>query len=235
MYVYRYEKLCVASAMHAAGACITSNFAVEQRVRGTVSSLVSESSCRKTRMSSHIVAGVYLSYTYTGGSSSRHTPPSRWRETVSCLVYLSHLIQRTENWRRLKITLMYNGSPGKVCFFLERCADGRTKNHASFSPGNAASSMTNANLSPALWSSASVAINTTQEQVVKARRTYTDGEKKPNRRIMSWFPGEMLHHQGQSKSASCFDEHCASRNSSKAIRSFSGPRVLLMRLWIADV
>ena len=117
---------------------------------------------------------------------------------------------------------------------LER-ADGRTKDHASFSPGNAASSMTNANLSPALWSSASVAIKTTQEQVVKARRTYTDGEKKPNRRIMSWFPGEMLHHQGQSKSASCFDEHCASRNSSKAIRSFSGPRVLLMRLWIADV
>ena len=60
-------------------------------------------------------------------------------------------------------------APGKVCFNspllrrptliidLER-ADGRTKDHAAFSPGNAASSVTIANLRPALWSSAPVAI-----------------------------------------------------------------------------
>ena len=50
--------------MHAAVACITSDFAVERRVRGTVPSLVSESSCRKTRMSSHIVAGVSIIQLY---------------------------------------------------------------------------------------------------------------------------------------------------------------------------
>jgi len=92
-----------------------------------------------------------------------------------------------------------------------------------------------ANLRPALWSSAPVAIKTTQEQVVKARRTYRDGEKKPNRRIMLWFPRETLHHQGQSKFPSCFDEHGAGGNQSKAIRAFPGPRVLLMHLWIADI
>ena len=64
-------------------------------------------------------------------------------------------------------------TPGKVCFNsllenrdhrpLER-ADGRTKDLAAFSPGNAASSVTIANLRPALWSSAPVVIKSTLKE-----------------------------------------------------------------------
>ena len=77
-------------------------------------------------------------------------------------------------------------------------------------------------------------------QNVEARRSYKDGgkkekKKKPNRRIMSCFPRKTLHHPRQSKSPSCSDEHGVCGNQNKAVKAFPGPRVLLMRLWIADV
>jgi len=64
---------------------------------------------------------------------------------------------------------------------LER-ADGRTKDHAAFSPGNAASSVTIANLRPALWSSAPVAIKSTRKDKSPKREELTSRKDKSSKR-----------------------------------------------------
>jgi len=60
---------------------------------------------------------------------------------------------------------------------LER-ADGRTKDHAVFSPGDAASSMTIENLRPALWSWAPVAIKSTRKDKLSKRGELTRTAEK---------------------------------------------------------
>jgi len=63
---------------------------------------------------------------------------------------------------------------------LERADGRRTKDHAAFSPGNDASSVTTANLRPALWSLAPVSIKSTRKDKTSKREdlTRTAGKKK---------------------------------------------------------
>ena len=58
-------------------------------------------------------------------------------------------------------------------------------------------------------------------QVVKARRTYKDGEKSQILGSCRVFPRKR-YHPGQSKSLSCSEEHGAGGNQSKAVRAFPG-------------
>ena len=135
-----------------------------------------------------------VSYTYTGGSSSRHTPPSRWRETVACSTFPKEKwiagVQNTIDLQWMhpeRCVSTHRSRAGKPRTIDLEKSDGQTIDHAAFSPTIAASSVTIANLRAALWSSAPVAIKSTR----KAKRDeLTRTAKKPNRRIMSCFPGK---------------------------------------------
>ena len=73
---------------------------------------------------------------------------------------------------------------------LER-ADARTKDLAAFSPGNAASSVTIANLRPALWSSAAVTIKATQKDKSSKREECSkDGRKAKSKNHVVFLPGK---------------------------------------------
>jgi len=190
----RSNKLCVASAMYAAVACNTSNFSLVQRTCGNAPSLVSRDIIDKRVCPLHIVACASYTYDRWIMIETHAAVEMAW---ISHLVYLSLLIQRKE-WRIAgvsKLHLCTMNAPSKMCFNSplssrqtpdHRPRKGRWPDEGSWQIflGNAASSVTIANLRPALWSSTQKAIKAKDKSSKRKECSKDSGKAKSKEQVV---------------------------------------------------